>query len=92
MASINYMNDQAVRKYYNQWELLPQLTGWEKTVFYKFVKACLGVDRKLDIDYLKGALYDSFHEKYHDSTYDNFKHEVIVLFETLRDFANTDLP
>jgi len=92
MASINYMKDKVVREYYDKWELLPKLTGREKIYFYQFVKACLGVDRKLDIDYLKDALYDSFHEQYDENTYDEFRDEVIVLFEHLRDFANTDLP
>ena len=86
------MKDETVRQYYEKWTLLPALLGKEKEYFYQFVQACLRLDRRLDIDYLKGALYDSFHEQYDEKTYDEFCYEVIALFEHLRDFSNTNLP
>jgi hypothetical protein len=61
-------------------------------IVYRFVKACLEVDSRLDIDYLKSALYDSFSGKYDEKRYDEFTNDVIVLFEHLRDFYNTTLP
>ena len=93
MRSINYMEDDTVKKYYKKWALYPTSTHiLDRQNFYKLVKACLSVDKRLDIDYLKLALYDSFHEKYDEKYYDEFKHEIIVLFEHLRDFTNTTLP
>jgi hypothetical protein len=92
MPSVNYMKDATVKEYYERWALLPKLLGQEKEYFYQFVKACLKMDRKLDIDYLKGALYDSFHEQYDEKYYDEFVYEVVVLFEHLRNFSNTTLP
>jgi len=92
MSNINYMNDATVRQYYDRWELDPTLLGRNRFDFYKFVKACFNVDTKLDIEYLKASLYDSFHEKYDEKTYDEFVGEVVILFEHLRDFQNTSLP
>ncbi len=92
MPSVNYMKDDTVRKYYEKWAFSPQLLGREKEYFYQFVKACLRVDKKLDIDYLKTALYDSFHEQYDEERYDEFTYEVVVLFEHLNNFSNTTLP
>lgn len=92
MPSVNYMNDDTVRKYYRKWELSPTSHSMDREDFYKFVKACLMVDKRLDLDYLKLALYDSFNEKYDEKYYDEFTHNTVVLFEHLRDFANTTLP
>ncbi len=92
MPSINYMRDDTVKKYYRIWDLSPTTHGADKENFYKFVKACLRIDKKLDIDYLKLALYDSFHDRYDEKYYDEFCFQTVVLFEHLRDFANTKLP
>ena len=92
MSSIDYMKDATVREYYHRWELNPTISGQNRLDFYKFVKACFKVDTRLDIDYLKPALYDSFHEQYDEKRYDEFIHRVVILFEHLRDFQNTSLP
>jgi hypothetical protein len=73
-------------------ELNPSLLGKDKEYFYRFVKACLETDRQASVEYLKLALYDSFHDKDDEKYYDEFQYEVIALFEHLRDFNNTTLP
>ena len=91
MQSINYMKDAMVRQYYEWWILNPVTHGHDKEKFYKFVKACLNVDKRLDISYLKLALYDSFYKIYEEEYYDRFQSDIVILFEHLRDFANTNL-
>jgi hypothetical protein len=86
------MNDETVRIYYKKWAASPTSHPSDTENFYKFVKAYLAVDRELNTEFLKLALYDSFHEKYSEEHYDKFKHKTVVLFEQLRDFANTNLP
>ena len=92
MPSVNYMKDDTVKKYYEKWAFSPTTHAMDRENFYKFVKACLRIDKRLDIDYLKLSLYDSFREKYDEKYYDEFTHDIVVLFEQLRDFANTSLP
>jgi len=92
MPGINYMKDETALAYYKVWALIPSLLGRDRENFYKFVKACLKIDRKLDIDYLKLVLYDSFHEQFDEKHYDEFTSDVVILFEHLRDFYNTTLP
>jgi len=93
LSNVNYMRDNTVRQYYEKWELNPFLVDRYKEDFYRFVRACLMVDRTPDIDHLKSALRDSFYEKYEDKEkYDQFVSDVVVLFEHLRNFANTRLP
>lgn len=92
MPSVNYMNDDTVKKYYRKWAASPTNHPADTENFYKFVKACLAVDNELNTEYLKLALYESFHEKYDEKYYDEFIHEKVVLFEHLRDFSNTTLP
>jgi len=92
MSSINYMKDETVRNYYEKWALNPTLLGWDRENFNKFVKACFRVDKQLDIDYLRLALYDSFHDQYDEGDYVKFTGDVVVLFEQLRDYENTTLP
>ncbi|MGB2876651.1 MAG: hypothetical protein WBB97_01275 [Dehalococcoidales bacterium] len=93
MTSINYMNNDKVKAYYEKWELNPTLLGIQREYFYKFVKACLEVDKRASTEYLQLALYDSFHDKYDDEReYDELKVKVVVLFEDLRDFHNTTMP
>jgi len=92
MTNSNYMKNDKVKAYYEKWELNPTLLGIQREYFYKFVKACLEVDKRASIEYLKLALYNSFHDKYDEKDYDEFMFEVVVLFEDLRDFNNTTLP
>ena len=92
MSGFNYMEDKKVRDCYEKWALNPVLHGVEKEYFYKFVKACLEVDKSPSIDKLKLALYDSFHAQYSEERYDEFQYETVVLFEHLRNFHNTTLP
>ena len=92
MSSINYMKDDTVKRYYRQWAASPTTHPMDMEKFYQFVKACLKVDNELNTEYLKDALYESFHGRYEENYYDEFKHKTVVLFEHLRDFANTPLP
>ena len=92
MQSINYMKDERIKNYYGKWADNPLLTQQYKEYFYQFVKACLEVDKRASSEYLKLALYDSFHEKCDEKYYDEFTYNVVVLFEHLRDFSNTTLP
>ncbi|MFC2017248.1 hypothetical protein ACFLUD_02410 [Chloroflexota bacterium] len=92
MPSINFMEDKQVQDYYQMWAKSPRTHPTDKEWFYKFVKACLKLDKKLDISYLKLALYDSFHNKYDEKYYDEYTSDIIILFEHLRDFANTTIP
>ena len=85
------MSNKKVKAYYEKWELNPTLLGIQREYFYKFVKACLEVDKLASIEYLKSALYDSFHDKYDEKAYDELTFQVVVLFEHLRDFYNTTL-
>ncbi len=92
MSSINYMKDKRVRSYYDKWAVTPLLTQQYGEYFFEFVKACLEVDKRPSIEYLKLALSDSCIGKYDEKRYDEFTYEIIVLFEHLRDFYNTTLP
>ena len=92
MSSINYMKDKKVIGYYEMWAEYPLLHDRYKDYFYKFVKACLEVDKRPSSEYLKLALYDSFSAKYDEKRYDEFVGDVIVLFEHLINFYNTTLP
>lgn len=92
MSNINYMENERVRSYYDKWTVTPLLTQQYAEYFYKFVKACLEVDKRPSIEYLKSALYDSFHDTYDPENYVEFDSEVIEVFERCRDFANTTLP
>jgi hypothetical protein len=91
MPSIDYMKAKKPRRYYEIWADNPLFTQQYKEYFYKFVKACIEVDKKPDTEYLKLALYDSFHEQYDKKQYNEFTDEVIILFEHLINFSNTTL-
>jgi hypothetical protein len=93
MASVDYMKDEKVKAYFNWWASSPRTEHpRHKELFYKFVKACLEVDKTLDAQYLRLALYDSFHNVMDEKSYDKYRHNILVWFEDLVDFANTTFP
>ena len=92
MPSVNYMKDETVKHYYERWASSPRTHTTDREWFYKFVKACLRLDNTLDTQYLRLALYDSFHDKFDEKYYDEYTSDMVILFEHLRDFANTSLP
>lgn len=96
----NYMQDQNVRGYYDRWihreTLIDHASDRER--FYKFVKACVdyaghkNLRRKLDTSILRLSLYDDLHSRYSEKAYDDITHEIVVLFEEVRDYEDTPFP
>jgi len=96
----NYMQDDNVKKYFNQWINSPTPLGhpFDTRRFYQFVKACVdyagrpNLRRKLSIDILKLSLYDALHDKYSEKAYENLGDEIVILFEHIIDYEDTVYP
>lgn len=94
----NYMADKNVKTYYEVWARSPYKHPLDMERFYKFVKVCVNcvgrghLGRKLDVSYLEASLYDSFRGNHNEESWDKFRHEIVVLFEHLRDYEDTELP
>ena len=98
----NYMQDQDVRSYYDRWVKSPTLFDHrrDRERFFKFVKACINyvgkgnTFKKLDIDTLKLHLDDDLAKLRRENyeAYDNTKHEIVSLFQTLLEYEDTELP
>jgi len=100
----NYMKDSNVRQYYNFWINGPTLFEHirDRERFYKFVKAVVNwaggresqgsreLQKKIDTSFLALHIYDSFHDKYSEEYYDKLKHEILVEFEKLIEYEDTE--
>ncbi len=95
----HYMDDEVVKKYYTAWINSPTLLDhpMDTERFFRFVKACVAYAGhgnllgKLDTSILRLHLED-LHSKYSEEAYDDITHRIIVLFESILEYEDTDLP
>ena len=98
---MDYMQDSEISKFYKEWR--HGATSFDHILdrerFYRFVKSCVrhvgkgDLRRELDIDILKAYLYDDLAELRQNNypAYEKEVHKIIVLFETLLEYEDTNL-